>query len=73
MSRRSRRAGCDLPASVSDAARRFSCSVRRFFGRVSCERRFSAAERAARRFSAADRIRVDLFPARRSVRGFSCL
>ncbi|KAJ1217794.1 hypothetical protein NDU88_005382 [Pleurodeles waltl] len=34
--RKSRGAGCDLSASVSDAARRFSCSGRRFFGRVSC-------------------------------------
>ncbi|KAJ1216217.1 hypothetical protein NDU88_003823 [Pleurodeles waltl] len=50
MIQKSRSAGCDLPASVSDAARHFSCSVRRFFGRVSCERRFSAAEPAMCRF-----------------------
>ncbi|KAJ1210472.1 hypothetical protein NDU88_005836 [Pleurodeles waltl] len=32
---KSRGAGCDLSAFVSDAARRFSCSGRRFSGRVS--------------------------------------
>ncbi|KAJ1149573.1 hypothetical protein NDU88_002380 [Pleurodeles waltl] len=50
MIRKPHSAGCDLPASISDAARHFSCSVRRFFGRVYSERRFSAAELAACRF-----------------------
>ncbi|KAJ1107718.1 hypothetical protein NDU88_005107 [Pleurodeles waltl] len=42
-----RSTGCDLLASVSDAARRFSCSVRRFFSCVPGERQFSAAELVA--------------------------
>ncbi|KAJ1188813.1 hypothetical protein NDU88_005570 [Pleurodeles waltl] len=58
MIQKPRSAGCDLPASISDAARHFSCSVRRFFSRVSGERRFSAAEPAAcRLFSRRSELR----------------
>ncbi|KAJ1173535.1 hypothetical protein NDU88_005367 [Pleurodeles waltl] len=61
----------DLRVSVSYAAHPFSCSVRQFFGRISDERRFSAAELAARRFFS--RSCDNLFPARRSLRGFPFL
>ncbi|KAJ1178536.1 hypothetical protein NDU88_003781 [Pleurodeles waltl] len=50
MIRKPHSAGCDVPASVSDGASCLSCSVRRFFGRVSGKRRFSAAEPVACRF-----------------------